>query len=177
MIPERLHTVTRQRVVEHEQHSADIAAAAAQHPALYDPSEPVRNAQRLCAVSTEVVEADSASNAVDDCVLVARDFRTHIDFFAWYTSSILPLRGRRLKARGGAGDVVRHSTIQSRFSVASSAYATRRAASDGLAPSGADNVDGRPHLDGEGPPWQGWDSAFARLQPPTARRWSPRVQQ
>src|SRR4029077_19255746 len=49
-------------------------------------SEPLRNAQRLCAVSTEVVEADSASNAIDDCALAACDFRTHIDFFARYTA-------------------------------------------------------------------------------------------
>jgi hypothetical protein len=39
-------------------------------PALCDPMEPVRNALRLCAVSTKVVEADSASNAIVDCVRV-----------------------------------------------------------------------------------------------------------
>jgi hypothetical protein len=93
-------------------------------------SEPVRNAPRLCAVSTEVVEADSASNAIDDCVLVACDFWTHIDCFAWYTGSILPCVIPRVI----------------------SAYATRRGASDALTPSGADNVDARPHLDGEGAP-------------------------
>jgi hypothetical protein len=36
--------------------------------------------QRLCAVSTEYIEADSARNAIDDCALVACDFRAHIDF-------------------------------------------------------------------------------------------------
>ena len=112
IIPERLRTVTRQRVIEHEQHSADTAAAAVELPKTQAKS--VRNAQCLCAVSTEVVEADSASNAIDDCVLAACDFRTHIDFFARYTSSILPFRCRRLKATVGAGDVVRHSTIQNR---------------------------------------------------------------
>jgi hypothetical protein len=51
--------------------------------------------------------------------------------------------GRRRRYRASFHDPKEISVI--------SAYATRRGAYDALAPSGADNVDGRPHLDGEGP--------------------------
>jgi hypothetical protein len=103
---------------------------------------PFRQSMLRRAVLAMRLTTASLSHAIYGQILI---------FLLGIPAPILPFRRRRLKAKGGAGDVVRHSTDPKQISVIS-AYATRRVASDALAPSGADTVDGRPRLDGEGLP-------------------------
>jgi hypothetical protein len=80
----------RQWVIEHEQHSVDTAEVGVQLPALYGRVNlfemPRAFAPLRLSTLRRTVPEISARNAIDDRVLVACDFRTHIDFFAWYTS-------------------------------------------------------------------------------------------